>query len=216
VVIPQGIEVERFSPVGPQTFWRNQLTADPQGVLVAAIGRIDPEKGLHTLVRTVVELRRRGVDAHLVLVGAPSKDDGTYLDELQALAETLLPGAFRAIPPVEDVGAVLRAVDVLACPSIEEPFGLIILEAQACGVPVVVSAAGGPLDFITDRVTGMLVPPADPDAAANAIQELLRDTELRESMVIAARERVEVEYSAQVRAESFANTYREVLQCHRV
>ncbi len=92
----------------------------------------------------------------------PSKDDGSYLEELLALADELIPGAFRILPPVEDVAAVLRAVDVLACPpSVEEPFGLIILEAQACGVPpVVVSASGGPpLDFITDHSTGMLVRP---------------------------------------------------------
>jgi len=211
-VISQGIDIDRFSTGDPETFWRSQLASNPDGVLVAAIGRIDPEKGLHTLVHAVVELRHRGVDAHLALVGAPSKDDGSYLDELQQLAELLLPGAFRVLPPVEDVAAVLRSVDVLACPSVEEPFGLIILEAQACGVPVVVSASGGPLDFICDRVTGMLVAPADPVAAARAIEELLSDDELRQRMVAAARAQVQNEYTAQVRAAKFADAYREVLQ----
>ncbi|MCV7152497.1 glycosyltransferase family 4 protein [Mycolicibacterium pyrenivorans] len=213
VVIAQGIDVEKFSPVGAPTFWRNHLTAAPQGVLVAAVGRIDPEKGLHTLVGALAELRRRGTDAHLALVGAPSKDDGSYLEELLALADELIPGAFRILPPVEDVAAVLRAVDVLACPSVEEPFGLIILEAQACGVPVVVSASGGPLDFITDHSTGMLVRPGDPHAAASAVEELINDPALRERIVATARERVENEYTAQVRAEHFAKTYREVLGC---
>jgi glycosyltransferase involved in cell wall biosynthesis len=215
-VISQGIDIDRFSTGDPETFWRSQLASNPDGVLVAAIGRIDPEKGLHTLVHAVVELRHRGVDAHLALVGAPSKDDGSYLDELHQLAELLLPGAFRVLPPVEDVAAVLRSVDVLACPSVEEPFGLIILEAQACGVPVVVSASGGPLDFICDRVTGMLVAPADPVAAARAIEELLGDDELRQRMVAAARAQVQNEYTAQVRAAKFADAYREVLQWSRI
>ncbi|TPG31441.1 glycosyltransferase family 4 protein [Mycolicibacterium hodleri] len=211
VVIHQGIDIERFSPVGPQTYWRKELTAEPDSLLVAAIGRIDREKGLHTLVEAVAELRTRGIDAHLVLVGAPSKDDGSYLAELRTLAARVLAGAFRVVPPVDDVALVLRAVDVLACLSVEEPFGLIILEAQACGVPVVVSAAGGPLDFITDRVTGMLVSPGDPTAAANAIEELFADDEIRERMVLTARERVADEYTAQARAQLVVNTYWEVL-----
>jgi glycosyltransferase involved in cell wall biosynthesis len=148
VVVPQSVDVERFDAIDTPAQWRSRLAASPDHPLIAAIGRIDPEKGLHFLIRAVAQLRADGIAAQLALVGSPSKDDGGYLAELTELGDRLLGPALRIIPQVSDVPGVLNAVDILACPSIEEPFGLILLEAQACAVPVVASASGGPGEFI--------------------------------------------------------------------
>jgi glycosyltransferase involved in cell wall biosynthesis len=210
-VIAQGIEVERFSSVGPTDSWRERLSASPASPLVIAVGRTDPEKALHIAIEAVAAVRAAGVDARLALIGGPGKDDGTYLAELEALAARVLPGAFRIEPAVADVAPLMRSADVLVCTSTEEPFGLVILEAQACGLPVVCSAAGGPLDFVTDTQTGLLVPPGDPAATAVAVRRLLEDTDLVAAIKVNARAAVEASFTAQVRAQRISDMYTKVL-----
>ncbi|HET6734142.1 glycosyltransferase family 4 protein [Mycobacterium sp.] len=210
VVIPQGINIDRFDAGAMPDQWRRMLTSEPDCTLVAAIGRIDPEKNLHVLVRAVAMARESGADLHLALVGAPSKDSGAYRDELRALGEELLPGAFRMLPEVDDVPGVLRSTDVLVCPSVEEPFGLILLEAQACRVPVVASSAGGPREFIAHGKTGMLVTPGDPCGYAEVLQRLAHDPRLREQIARAGRARVRRSYSAEIRAHKVVSLYRQI------
>lgn len=208
VVVPQSVDTDRFHPGVAPGQWRDRLAARRDVPLVAAIGRIDPEKGLHVLLRAVAMLRESGVAVQLALVGSPSKDSGTYLAELRELGDRLLGDALRIVPQVDDVPAVLRAVDVLACPSIEEPFGLILLEAQACRVPVVASTSGGPRDFISPGETGLLVPPEDPAALAGALGRLVTDPELRHRIAEAGRNRVLSTYTADIRAGRLAGLYR--------
>ncbi|TFV59924.1 glycosyltransferase family 1 protein [Mycobacterium sp. PS03-16] len=210
VVIPQGIDTDRFDVDDGPGQWRRQLTSEPDCTLVAAIGRIDPEKNLHVLIRAVAIAREAGANLHLALVGAPSKDNGTYREELKALGQELLPGAFRMLPQVEDVPGVLRSTDVLVCPSVEEPFGLILLEAQACRVPVVASAAGGPREFIAHGRTGMLVLSNDPLGYADALQRLVHDPRLREQIAREGRARVRTSYSAEARAQKVMSLYRQI------
>ena len=208
VVVPQSVDVERFDDAGGQRdLWRDRLAASANPV-VAAIGRIDPEKGLHVLIRAVALLRSSGVKVQLALVGSPSKDAGDYLAGLQQLGEELLGDALRIVPQVDDVPAVLRSIDILTCPSREEPFGLILLEAQACRVPVVATASGGPLDFIADGRTGLLVEPDDPHALAEAIGRLVADPVLRERIAGAGQHLVRSRYTAAIRSERFAALYR--------
>ena len=210
-VIGQGLEITRFSIDGITDGWRNRLSASPRSPLVIAVGRTDPEKALHVAIEAVAAVRATGVDAHLALIGGPGKDDGTYLDELKELAAEVLPGAFRVEPAVSDVAPILRSADVLVSTSTEEPFGLVILEAQACGLPVVSSASGGPLDFVTDGETGLLVPPGDPAATAAAIGRLLEDADLLATIKVNARALVERSFTAQVRAQRISDMYTKVL-----
>jgi glycosyltransferase involved in cell wall biosynthesis len=210
-VIPQGIELDRFDPDGPTDGWRNRLSAKPDAPLVIAVGRIDPEKALHVAIRSVAAVRAAGVDAHLALVGGPGKDDGTYLNELETLAAQQLPDAFHVEPPVSDVAPLMRSADVLLSTSTEEPFGLVLLEAQACGLPVVSTASGGPLDFIDNGETGLLVPPGDHRAAAAAIVELLTHSEHAARIKVNARALVSRSFTAPVRAQRISDLYTKVL-----
>lgn len=210
LVIPQSVDIDRFDGTGAPGEWRSRLSGTPDAPLVAAVGRIDPEKGLHTLVRAVAILRESGIDLQLALVGSPSKDSGAYLAELQELGDRLLGDAMRIVPQVSDVPAVLKSVDVLACPSIAEPFGLILLEAQASRVPVVASAAGGPPEFITHGETGMLFAPEDVPGLADALAQLVASPALRDQLAMAGQSMVRSNYTAQIRADRFASLYREL------
>ena len=120
----------------------------------------------------------------------------------------MIGGAYRFVPAVDDVTTVLRSVDILACPSLEEPFGLIILEAQACGIPVVASASGGPLDFITDRQTGILAAPTDDSSLAEGLIALLEDPRLRDGVARNAVDRVRADFTIERRADRMADVYR--------
>jgi len=101
---------------------------------------------------------------------------------------------FEMVPPDVVVQLYSHAA-VFACPSVYEPFGIINLEAMACGTPVVASAVGGILEVVEDGKTGLLVPPARPDELAAALRRLLEDPALARSMGEAGRKRVEEKFS---------------------
>jgi glycosyltransferase involved in cell wall biosynthesis len=94
-----------------------------------------------------------------------------------------------------DMPALLRSADVVACVPWYEPFGIVPLEAMACRVPVVASAVGGLTDTVVDRVTGLLVPPRQPDAVAEALRALLADDGWRAAMGAAGGQRVRQRYT---------------------
>ncbi|MBD0860228.1 glycosyltransferase family 4 protein [Gordonia sp. zg691] len=207
VVIPQCVDAGRFGGDTSRSEWRERLAACPEHPVVAAVGRIDPEKGLHVLLDAVARVRANGLPLQLALVGSPGTSDGRYMTELARAGDELLGDALRMVPHVDDVSGVLGAVDVLACPSFEEPFGMILLEAQLCGIPVVACRSGGPAEFIDDEETGILVAPGDAGDLADALLRLLGDDDLREQMARAGAERVRGEYIAPVRAGRIASLY---------
>lgn len=209
-VIPQCVDVARFTGVAPSAAWRERLAASPGHPIVAAVGRIDPEKGLHVLIEAVARVRDAGVPLQLALVGSPGTDDGGYLAELVRMGNGLLGDSVRLVPHVDDVAGVLSSVDVLACPSPLEPFGMIVLEAQVCRVPVVACRSGGPAEFIEHEETGMLVVPGDPDDLADALRRLLGDENLRERIRAAGEERVHDSYTAPVRAHRMVSLYHRI------
>lgn len=208
-VIPQAVDTDRFSDRVDSGLCRNSLTTSPSAPLVAAVGRIDPEKGLHVLIKAVAKVRSRGIDLRLALVGAPGVDSGDYRADLIRLADDMLGDAFRIMPRVNDVPAVLRSIDILACPSVAEPFGLILLEAQACGIPVVASSAGGPPEFVTHNETGLLVTPHDVTDLARALERLVTDVGFRNRMAQAGQDRVRRCYTVETRAMRIASIYRQ-------
>ena len=109
-----------------------------------------------------------------------------------------LGGSVRFVGPLSDVAPMIKASDLVVQPSHFEALGLSAIEALACGVPVVASAVGGLLDFVTDRDNGRLCPPQDPPALAACIGPLLSDDDARAGMAARARGSVLQEYDEQV------------------
>lgn len=104
----------------------------------------------------------------------------------------------------------MRGCDLVLCPATYEPFGIVPLEAMACGVPVVASAVGGQLDTVADPATGRLVPPGDPAALAAAVTELLDDPAQRAACGAAGRRRVLTRYRWASVAEATERVYRDL------
>jgi glycosyltransferase involved in cell wall biosynthesis len=189
-VVPSGVDVEQFTPDGPVT----ERSDRPR---VLAIGRLVPRKGFDTVIRALAAVP----DAELVIAGGPAADrlgDDAEANRLLRLAERFgvadrvkLVGAV----PRPDVPALLRSADLVVCTPWYEPFGIVPLEAMACGVPVIASAVGGFLDTVVDGATGMLVPPRRPDRLAAAMRKLLAEPFWREAYGTAGVDRARSRYS---------------------
>ena len=167
-VIPNWVDLEKFC-------FRPHSPHEP--VRLGLLGQISPHKGHDDAIEAV---RLLGSKFGLLIAG---KGEESYVSELRAKSAGLR---------VHFLGFVNRQkffdqMDVLLVPSWEEPFGIVVLEGMASGIPVIATAAGGPLDIIRSGIDGILVPPRDPGALAKAILSI---AEKRDSLVPAARERM--------------------------
>jgi D-inositol-3-phosphate glycosyltransferase len=173
-VVPPGVDHELFSP-GDRTVARAALGLG-EGPVLLFVGRIQPLKGADVAIETVARLDPRTV---LLVVGGPSGPEGeAECRRLVALARVRgLSDRVRFVPPQphERLATYYRAADVCLVPSRTESFGLVALEAAACGTPVVAAAVGGLQTLVDDGITGFLVPRRDVDAFAHRATELLAD-----------------------------------------
>lgn len=209
-VVPQAVDTERFRPGPADQAWRERLSQRPDEPLVGVVGRIDPEKGIATVVRAMALLDGAASKSGLAVVGAPGLDDGAHATALRDEATTLLADRARFVGQVDDVPAVLRSLDVLVNASTSEPFGLSVLEAQASGVPVIGTDAGGIPEFVTEGETGLLFDPGRSDQLAAALRRLLETPALRHDLALAARENVVAHHTLESRAAALAGLYRAV------
>ena len=188
-VVPPGVEHAFFSP-GDRRGARRALGLGDHPVLLF-VGRIQPLKGLPVAVGALAELHRP--DAELVVVGGPSGLEGDQeLQRVLELADHLgVRHQIRFVPPQPHhlLSTYYRAADVVLVPSRSESFGLVALEAAACGVPVVAAAVGGLRTLIDDGRTGFLVEQREPQAFAAAVRALLADPAFAARMGADAAER---------------------------
>jgi D-inositol-3-phosphate glycosyltransferase len=179
-VLPPGVDHGVFSP-GSKQAARAALGHPGERVLLF-VGRIQPLKGLDLAVRALAEME----DATLWVVGGPSGPDGpSEVAKVRTLAEEL--GVeerlvFLQPKPHHQLADYYRAADVCVVPSRTESFGLVALEAAACGTPVVASAVGGLRSIVEDGRTGFLVEDRDPLEWATPVALLLDDPELAAAM----------------------------------
>jgi len=188
-IVAPGVEHAFFAP-GDKRGARHALNL-PSGPVLLFVGRIQPLKGVDVAVRALAELRRP--DALLLVVGGASGLDGgaevarvmNLIDELGVRDQV----RFVEPQPHHILSTYYRAADIVVVPSRSESFGLVALEAAACGVPVVASAVGGLLTLVDDGLTGFLVSGRDPSMFADRIRRILDDPALAASMSVRAAER---------------------------
>ncbi|MBI5499526.1 MAG: glycosyltransferase [Deltaproteobacteria bacterium] len=185
-VVPNGVDRTRFRPVDPSELRRRLGLAGRRVVLSA--GRLVPRKGVDTLLEAFGVVHAVLADAVLVIAG-----EGPDRERLEAMAVARrVPVRFLGRVPDEELPALYGMADVFALAAREEPggdaegFGLVLLEAAACGTPCVASRSGGVPDAVDDGRSGLLVPPADAGELATTLLRVLGDGPLRTRLAAGA------------------------------
>ncbi len=181
-VVPAGVDTALFRP-GDRAEARRLLDLPADEPVILFVGRIDPIKGIDVLVDALCGLRREmwlTAPPRLLLVGGGEGEPAFDALISRASAQDLLDRiTFVGSVSHTDLPTYYRAADVVAVPSFYESFGLVAVEAMACGTPVVASRAGGLAFTVDDGRTGFLVPHNDPDALAERLHRVLTDAPLR-------------------------------------
>lgn len=184
-IVPLGVDHAFYAP-GNRRQARRAIGLPEGGRMLLCVGRIQPLKGLGVAVSAFAELAPSMPDAFLVIVGGPSGAQGhDELERLHGLVDSLgLEGRVIFVPPQrhELLSTFYRAADVCLVPSRTESFGLVALEAAACGIPVVGAAVGGLPTLIEHGRTGFLVEERDPLVFAALTAEILGDGETATAM----------------------------------
>ena len=177
---------------------------------ILTVGRVVPVKGQSLLVEALAELRERGVDASLTVVG-----DGPELPALRALAERRGVGGrvrFAGAVGQDEIRSYYEHADVFALPSFAEGLPVVLIEAMATGLPVVASRITGIPELVEEGESGLLVVPGDGADLTNALERLLREpSERRRAMGAAGRAKVEAEFDLEQTAQQLAELYEELI-----
>ena len=214
--IPNSIDLREFHPRNDGGGVRAELGIPAEAPLLGLVCRLDHWKGVDTFIRAAALCAEECPGAHFVVVGGPVEGREEYAGEMRQLASDLgLEGRLHFTGwrySAGDMPQVHAALDVLVLASSwPEPFGLVLLEGMATGKPVVATNHGGPREICADGETGLLVPPRDPRAMADALLTLLRDPARASAMGQAGRRRAENLFDRERCIRQLEQLYEEVL-----
>jgi glycosyltransferase involved in cell wall biosynthesis len=179
-VFPRGVDLDQFHPARRNGFLESRYQVQ-EGLKLLYVGRVSKEKNLELLGRVFKSLVQLHPDLNLIIVG-----DGPYLAEMRRdMAGT--PCVFTGYLGGDDLAAAYASCDLFVFPSTTDTFGNVVLEAQASGIPVIVTDSGGPQENVLHRKTGVIVPGDDADSLFHAIRMLIAQPERLQEMGRAAR-----------------------------
>ncbi|MFO8079830.1 MAG: glycosyltransferase family 4 protein [Armatimonadota bacterium] len=211
-VVPNGIPIERFAPGPPPEGLRDELSLPAEAPVACVVGRLTPWKGHRTLLRAWPMVLARIPEAHLLIVGEVAFWEDDYADELRSLAEELgIAGSVTWAGFRDDVPDLLRLVDLLVLASTDEPFGRVVIEGMAAGLPVVATASGGVPEIVVEGETGLLVPPEQSGPMSDAIAEVLANPATADAMGEAGRRRAVERFDVRRVARQVGEIYDELL-----
>jgi D-inositol-3-phosphate glycosyltransferase len=220
-VIPPGVDTTHFYPI-PLDEAKDFVGIPPDHRLLLYVGRIEPLKGIDTLIKSIALIRDRGIlEKHCCLyvsiIGGDNQEDQEKMsDEMSRLVD--LSEEYGLVDLVTFLGSrdqetlpyYYSAAEAVIMPSHYESFGMVALEAMACGVPVVASEVGGLAFLVQDGITGFHFPAEDPKALSEKLIMLIEDAELRKRMSNKAAE-VAKEYGWRKIAAQILELYQEVI-----
>jgi glycosyltransferase involved in cell wall biosynthesis len=196
--VPDRDAVERF---------RREWSAE-QGHILLVPARLHPEKGHTYFFQALSDVRKRVAQPIVALVAGAGPFEAAYREEVRALG---CDDIVRFLGFRRDVLDLMAAADLVVLPSVAEAFGLVLAEALYLGTPVVASRVGGIPEIVDDGVDGVLVPPADSGALADAIVRLLTDGQERKRLAGAGREKVRGRFSFEQMTRSYEELYERLL-----
>jgi glycosyltransferase involved in cell wall biosynthesis len=207
------LEIDRWDPDRVDASpLRAEFGVADETALIAIVARVFPWKGHERLIRALARVRDQGLDFHLLVVGdddpRATPDGGSYSARLKAIIAELDLGRHVTFTGFRrDMPGLMKAIDIFAMPTYEEPFGMVFLEAMAMRTPVVAIRSGGVVEFIEDGVTGLLSETDDEDGLARNLAALIEDPALRAQLGAAGRELVVSQYAAPRMAKDIERIY---------
>jgi sugar transferase (PEP-CTERM/EpsH1 system associated) len=207
VVIPNGIDLEKYTNLPSQNQARTRFGLPQKEFIIGAIGRLHPVKGYSTLLQAFIQIARERLQTHLLFVG-----EGP--DRQKLAAQAARAGLSERVTFLEnqvDIPGLLPGLDVLAMPSLHEGLGIVAIEAMAAGLPVVGTRVGGIPEVVIDGESGLLTPPSDAQALAEALLRLINDPDLRKRLGLAGRAHVYAHFSQQTVLLKTENLFSELL-----
>ncbi|MFH1710131.1 MAG: glycosyltransferase [bacterium] len=189
LVVHNSVDISDLRHLDPD---RIRLEFNIKNKIIVFIGSLEERKGIKYLIKAFPLIKGSVPEAKLLIVGKPLPGQKGYRNMLKTLAkdENILFAGGRP-----DVYDIIAAGDILVAPSLSEPFGRVIVEAMACGKPVVATNVGGIPEIIEDGKTGILVPPKDEKSLATAIIKLFASKDLADSMAAAGRKKAELSFN---------------------
>lgn len=191
VVIPNGVDMRAWT-TSRREVERARNRYAPRGPLIVYIGRLEWEKGIHTLIDAMPRLRRRLPGVQLVIAGRGGAAETLRKQALDKRLSNVID--FAGWLPEPELHALVAACDALVIPSIYEPFGMVALEGTALGAPLVVARAGGLAEFVREGETGHTFAPGDAADLARAITDAVQDSAISAAMVKTAQHRLRESY----------------------
>jgi len=211
-VIYQGIELDRFARDWKDTRdLRSAMGIGPEDPVVGMAGRLEPVKGSIFFIEAAARIAKKFPGARFVVVG-----EGSLRPAMQKRAVELgLAGKVIFTGWIQDMCEIMPALDVMVMPSLNEAVGMVLIEAQAQGIPIVATKVGGIPEVVINNKTGVLVPPSDPAGIAEAVCGLLADKPKRLEMGSAGKMWVYDKFSAKAMADKTSALYMELLHLKR-
>jgi sugar transferase (PEP-CTERM/EpsH1 system associated) len=204
-VISNGIDLQTFSPKSESMCsFRRELNISSERFLLGTIGRMVAVKDQLTLLRAAEMLASEGLNIHVLIVGSGPEEQAL---RNRAASSPALDGRVSFMAPTERVPETLKSMDAFILPSLSEGMSNTLLEAMACGIPVVATNAGGNSEIIEDRRSGLLFSPGDFVALARLVKEVHGDPDLRIRLAKAGRDRIERRYSLENMVDAYRQLY---------
>lgn len=220
--IPRGVDLDKFLYMDPKEkrelkrlgrFEQDGKAQPDDNFTIGVISRLTPIKGHTYLIKALSVVSRVVPKLKVLIIGEASSSKSSYKEELELLVKRL--GLTRVVEFTgwkEDIPKVLSRLDLLVLPTVvQEAFGRVVVEAQACGVPVVATKVGGVIELIREGISGLLVPAEDVKSLQEAILNIAKDPELAKRLSVGGRKNAE-KYSLTRMSEKTIELYREAME----
>ena len=207
VVINSGLELNNYRKINVDTGRiRDGLGLEEDMALAGFVGRLEPVKGPEYFIRAAALVAGELTEVKFLIVGEGSLRNKLESEcEKSGIRDKVIFTGWR-----EDITEILSILNVLVLPSLNEAVGRVLIEAGACGVPVVAARVGGVPEVVKDNQTGILVPPGEPEALAGAMIALLEDKEKRQRMGERAENWVGAKFGVNKMVERVSSLYHEI------
>jgi glycosyltransferase involved in cell wall biosynthesis len=220
-VLYNGVDVARFRPPAvdtERTFLHRELCLPSDARLILAIGQLSLRKGWDVLASAAPRIAAAVPSVHFVLVGERSSEKAesvSYAADLhRSFTAAGLSDRFHPLGRRDDVPDLLRSATMLVHPARQEPFGRVLLEAAATGLPIVATAVGGTGEMLEADRSAMLIPPDDPHALAEGVIRLLNDRPFAAALGGTAREQIQARFHSRDRALDLLRLWQRVCRAH--